>query len=107
LDARAPELSLEQVGACHAVPGDVRWHEGSAAVFDAAVRHRIRSVFDGDGGPRAAPADLGRRATLVVSSEPGFALANGRSARGGVSSRLDAKTGRYRSQPALSNSAIT
>jgi hypothetical protein len=42
----------------HAVLADVRWPEGAAAVFAAAARHGVMTVFDGDVGPRDALLDL-------------------------------------------------
>ena len=56
---------------------DVRWPEGAAAVFAAAARHGVLTVFDGDVGPRAALLDLAGRATYVVFSQPGLTHATG------------------------------
>jgi sulfofructose kinase len=70
-------LPLERDTECHAVRGDVRWPEGTAAAFDAAARRGILRVFDRDVGPREALIDLVQRATHVIFSEPGLARAAG------------------------------
>jgi sulfofructose kinase len=82
LDPDPSWLPLQQLAHCHAVLADVRWPEGAAAVFDAAARHGLPTVFDGDVGPRDALIDLAHRATHVVFSQPGLARASGTSAPG-------------------------
>ena len=82
LDPDPSWLPLEKLAACHAVLADVRWPAGAAAVFDAAKRWGLPTVFDGDVGPRDALIDLAQRATHVVFSQPGLANASGRSAPG-------------------------
>ena len=84
LDADASWLPLERVAACHAVLADVRWPEGTAAMFDAAARLDLVRVFDGDVGPREALIALAQRATHAIFSEPGLAHATGRSDAGGA-----------------------
>ena len=78
LDIDPSWLPLERVADCHAVLGDVRWPEGTAAVFDAAARYGILRVFDGDVGPPEALIDLAQRATHAIFSEPGLAHVAGR-----------------------------
>jgi len=78
LDTDASWLPLERVADSNAVLGDVRWPEGTAAVFNAAARRGILRVFDGDVGPREALIDLAQRATHAIFSEPGLAHATGR-----------------------------
>ncbi len=82
LDSDPTWLPLEQVGRCAAVLADVRWPEGSRAVFAAAATHGVISVFDGDVGPRDALTDLAQRADHVVFSQPGLAHATGVSSPG-------------------------
>jgi len=77
LDADASWLPLAQVAGFAAVLADVRWAAGAAAVLDAAAAAGIPAVLDGDIGPRDVVLDLARRATHVVFSEPGLALASG------------------------------
>ena len=77
LDTDPSWLPLETLAHCQAVLADVRWPEGSAAVFDAATRHGIPTVFDGDVGPREALLDLAQRASHVVFSQPGLMHATG------------------------------
>jgi sulfofructose kinase len=79
LDSDAAWLPLDQVSGFDALLADVRWPAGAAAVLDAATAARIPAVFDGDIGPLDALLDLARRATHVVFSEPGLALAAGTS----------------------------
>ena len=55
LDADPSWLPLDALAHCQAVLADVRWPEGAAAVFAAAARYGILTVFDGDvGTPRRA-----------------------------------------------------
>ncbi len=75
-------LPLGAVGQCQAVLADVRWPEGARAVFTAAARHGVPTVFDGDIGPRAALIELAQLATYVVYSQPGLAHATGTSLPG-------------------------
>jgi sulfofructose kinase len=82
LDADPSWLPLERISDYHAVLADVRWPAGAAAVFDAAKRYGLPTVFDGDVGPRDALVDLAHRATHVVFSQPGLAHASGRLAPG-------------------------
>ena len=82
LDRDPSWLPLRQLAHCHAVLADVRWPEGAAAMFDAAARYGLPTVFDGDVGPRDALIDLAHRATHVVFSQPGLALASATSAPG-------------------------
>jgi len=77
LDANPSWLPLETLVQCQAVLADVRWPEGSAVVLDAAARHGIPTVFDGDVGPREALLDLAQRASYVVFSQPGLMQATG------------------------------
>lgn len=77
LDPDPSWLPLDRVGQFDAVLADVRWPLGAAAVFDSAVAAGIPAVFDGDVGPRDALRDLAARATHVVFSEPGLAVAAG------------------------------
>ncbi len=77
LDREPSWLPLDQLAQCQAVLADVRWPEGAAAVLDAACRHGIPAVFDGDVGPREALMDLARRATHAIFSQPGLARASG------------------------------
>jgi sulfofructose kinase len=82
LDPDPSWLPLARIAEFQAVLGDVRWPQGTAAVFDAAARQRIPRVLDGDIGPREALIDLAKRATHAVFSEPGLAYASGRSGPG-------------------------
>ena len=70
-------LPLEALAHCQAVLADVRWPEGTAAVFAAAARYGVLTVFDGDVGPREALLDLAGRAAYVVFSQPGLMQATG------------------------------
>ncbi len=77
LDPDPSWLPLDRVAHFDAVLADVRWPSGAAAVFDSAMAAGIPAVFDGDVGPRDALLDLAARATHVVFSEPGLAMAAG------------------------------
>lgn len=82
LDRDASWLPLAEVARCQAVLADVRWPEGARAVFTAAARFGVPTVFDGDIGPRDALMELARLADYVVYSEPGLAHATGSSLPG-------------------------
>jgi len=70
-------LPLREVAGFDAVLADVRWPEGSAAVFDAARAAGKPSVLDGDIGPRDVLLELAARVTHAVFSTPGLARATG------------------------------
>ncbi len=82
LDADASWLPLQQITDCRALLTDVRWPAGAAAAFDAAARHGLIRVFDGDVGPTEALLDLAGRATHAVFSQLGLVHLSGRSAPG-------------------------
>jgi sulfofructose kinase len=90
LDHDAAWLPRDRVAGFDAVLADVRWPAGAAVVLDAARMAGLPAVFDGDSGPPSALADLARRATHVVYSEPGLALASGAHTPGEGLARLDA-----------------
>ena len=77
LDPDPGWLPLESLAQCDGVLADVRWPEGALALFEAAARHGVLTVFDGDVGPRAALVDLAHLADHVVFSQPGLATASG------------------------------
>ena len=77
LDPDPSWLPLDRVAHFDAVLADVRWPPGAAAVFDSALAAGIPAVFDGDVGPPDALLDLAGRATHVVFSEAGLAVAAG------------------------------
>ena len=79
LDTDPSWLPLEQFADCHALLADVRWPAGAAVAFDAAARHGLITVFDGDVGPPEALLDLARRATHAIFSQLGLAQASGTS----------------------------
>jgi sulfofructose kinase len=90
LDHDATWLPRERIADFDAALADVRWPAGAAVVLDAARMAGIPAVFDGDVGPPEALADLAPRATHVVYSEPGLALASGSNAPGDGLARIAA-----------------
>ena len=63
-------LPLDQVHEAQAVLADTRWPAGAQALFDAAARAAVPSVFDGDAGDPAQVRATALLATHPVLSEP-------------------------------------
>jgi sulfofructose kinase len=95
LDPDPAWLPIDRVAGVDAVLADVRWPAGAGRVLDAARQAGKIAVLDGDVGPPDALADLARRATHAVFSQPGLACASG-----------DAEPGRGLARIAASTSAL-
>lgn len=77
LDADPTWLPLDHVPRFAAVLTDVRWPEGAALVLDRARSAGRPAVLDADIGAPEVLRDLCRRASHIVFSEPGLAIASG------------------------------
>lgn len=66
-------LPLADVARAHAVLADPRWPEGALALFEAARRHGVPSVLDGDVADAAVFDTLLPTLDCAVFSEPGLA----------------------------------
>lgn len=66
-------LPLSDVARAHAVLADPRWPEGALALFEAARRHGVPSVLDGDVADPAVFDALLPTLDCAVFSEPGLA----------------------------------
>ena len=66
-------LPLAQVAECDAVLADPRWPEGAFALFEAARRHGVPTVLDGDVADAVVFDQLLPQVDCAVFSEPGLA----------------------------------
>lgn len=81
-------LPLDLVATADAVQTDVRWPAGAGLVLDRAKAAGIPAVLDADVGPVDVIADLARRSSHAVFSEPAALAVSGAAEAGQAVARL-------------------